>query len=347
MFGVLKPALGHVSSESKQLYHSTYCNLCASLSASGAGILNRFFLIHDVVTIDWLLAEEDESDHHVFACANCVKGGVIGKTSQVSSHQQFLAAISTYICGIKINDDAIDSPKLKNKSAALLYRPMMKKAEALLNKLNTLEGFSACLSLNSTNEARLVMAIDKACEPTEKFYELMTLEIAKTHSTLPQSTIELLGKYLGRCVYLLDAIEDMDEDREEKQYNVLNLLSSHQQEKKSKQNVMRLCLDFLKPMRLEITDKLTALSDSLKFNSLREKWESLFIGIEDQLSRLIKPLNDNNLINILASFSTLTRCVRCSQLSIDNDDFDCMGRIKKICGDLTSGGCPCKDCLPK
>ena len=322
MFGVLRPALGHVSPANKQLYHAAYCNLCASLSASGAGTLNRFFLIHDVVTIDWLLTEDDATDQHPFSCANCVKGGVIGKTHRVSAHQTFLAALSTYMCGVKINDNAIDSPKLKHKALAVLYRPMMKKAEQVLTSMNALQALRSCLSVNEKNEAAGVSALSQACEPTETCYTLATLEIAKTRSTLPQSTIELLGRYLGRCVYLVDAIEDMDEDVKEKRYNVLNLISRQEHSTRFKRDVIAECLHFLKPMRLEITDKLRSLPDDLRFHSLPEKWESLFLSIENQLSKLITPLNDSRLVNMLASFSSasITNCATGSCLSIEVGD---------------------------
>lgn len=303
MFGVLRPVLSHVSSECKQLYRTTHCNLCASLSASGAGVFNRFFLVHDFVTIDWLLAEEKKSDKHSFACLNCLKGGVIGKTKQIPAHQKLLAAISTFVCGVKINDNAFDSPKLTNKSLVLLYRPFMKKAEALLNEINLLDKLQALIALNQHNETQRVMTIAKACEPTEQSYALLTVEIAKTHSTLPQSTLGLLGRYLGRCVYLLDAIADMDQDRKTNQYNILNILAQSDRSGNAKQNAITKCLRFLKPMRLEITENLGLLYANPSSDRLRKKWESIFISIESQLSTLIKPLNDHCLVSLLSSFS--------------------------------------------
>lgn len=308
MFGVLTPALNSVSAESKQLYHQIYCNLCASLSASGRGVWNRFFLVNDVVTVDWLLTEEENEKNCAFECKNCVKGGVIGRKNRVLPHQTLLAALSTFVCGIKINDDARDTPKLKYKLRALLFRPMMKKAESSLRKFNLLDKLNHYLEHDKRNETQCLSNIDQACEPTEKCYELLTVEIAKKNSTLSQSTLELLGRYLGRCVYLLDAMNDMEKDRATHQYNVLNALSIHLDDHEAKRHIMGKCLEFLKPMRLEITEKLKELPDTLKFKFLQEKWESLFWSIESQLSDLITPLNDSQLLNILSSFSVGSKC---------------------------------------
>lgn len=304
MFGVLKPSLSHVSAENQKLYHTSYCNLCASLSASGTGVLNRFFLINDIVTIDWLLTEQEKSDHHVYACNNCVKSGVIGKKRKTTSHQKLLAAMSSFISGVKIKDNVLDEPTLTSKSIAFVCKPVMKKAEATLEEFAILHQLQHWVSVNNDNESQQVSEMSKAAEPTEKFYELITLEAAKTLSTLPKTTISLLGRYMGRCVYLIDAIADMDEDQEKQQYNVLNLLSANQPMAKAKKKAIKLSLDFLKPMRLEITEKLSVLPQGLHAMAIQEKWESLFIHIESQLLKLIEPLNDQTLLHCLSSFSS-------------------------------------------
>jgi len=316
MFGALKPVLGHVPKECKQLYTSTYCNLCAALSASGAGAWNRFFLVNDVVTIDWLLAEANTCEDHAFACYNCVKGGVLGRKNKVSERQAFLAAVSSYVCGVKIKDNAIDDPKLKNKSLAMVYRPIMKKAESTLQRLGLLDKLKTYQVMDRENEINHVSRLDQACEPTERCYQLLTMENAKQISSLPSSIVALLGQYLGRCVYLLDAIEDMDEDKKKNQYNVLNQLSTSQPLTNTKELVIGQCLDFIKPLRIELTEKLALLPDSSTVQTIRKKWESVFISIERQLFKLVKPLNCTALLSNLASFSTLTQgCPQCSSWS--------------------------------
>ena len=321
MFGVLNPALEHVSAECKQRYNSTYCNLCAALSVAGAGVWNRFFLVNDVVTIDWLLAEDEFSDKHAFSCRNCLKGGAVGQKKKVTEHQARLAAISTFTCGVKINDNALDSPNLKNKSLALLYRPMMKKAEKILKKAHILEKIRALLAQDRANESQGIVTLEEACRPTEQCYELMTLEIAKTHSTLPISMQSMLGQYLGKCVYLLDAIADMDEDREKNQYNVLNNLAKGLDPRSAKQEVVAQCLEFIKPMRLEITEQLASLPNAFKYHTLRERCDSLFISTERQLLKLIKPLDEGySLRRMLFSFSAIRVCGSNSTMSFAHLD---------------------------
>lgn len=341
MFGVLRPALGHVSLENKQRYNVIYCNLCAALSAGGAGVFNRFFLVNDVVTIDWLLTDNEQSTQRPFSCKNCLKGGVIGKKKQVLGRQKLLAAISTFMCGVKINDNALDSPKLKNKFMALLYRPIMKKAEGLLRQCHLLDKLQELLILNDQNERQQKTALEEACKPTEHCYSIITQEIAKTYTILPQATIALLGQYFGRCTYLLDAIEDMDADREKNQYNVLNLLSAGKDSPSAKPLVVGTCLEFLKPMRLDITEKLSLLPDSVQFTTLREKCESLFISIENQLLALIKPLNDARLTSLLFSFSNFSGCLTRPNWSVGMDDDTTCGCMRGKGDKCCSGGRPC------
>jgi hypothetical protein len=340
MFGSLKPMFKHVSYESQQLYHAAYCNLCAALSASGAGVWNRLFLVNDVVTLDWLFLENSQSPDHVFSCHNCVKGGAIGQAHKITAHQKLLAAISTFTCGVKIRDNAADDPKLTNRSLALLYRPLMKKAESILGELNILDRINAFISLDHNNEIQQNSNLSEAAAPTEEGYALMASEISQMHSTLPKSLIELLGRYLGRCVYFMDAIKDMDEDKKKNQYNVLNL---NQNVSQSKHEVIESCLLFLKPMRLEITEKLEIHNDLFSSN-LSKKWESLLISIENQFLKLIKPLNDNRLFAIISSFSISH--IHCLKSPIKMDEISC---VPNLCGCIASCVqccCPCCKVCP-
>lgn len=339
MFGVLKPALAHVSAESQQRYHSTYCNLCASLSASGAGVWNRLFLINDVVTIDWLLTEDDTAEPHAFSCHNCLKGGAIGKTRLVSTHQAFLAAVSTFVCGIKINDNAIDNPKWINKSFARLYQPMMRRAEAVLQERRVLNKIKDYLARDREQELQGNTDVEKACQPTEACYELLIIEGAKARSTLPYPLLQRLGQYLGRCVYLLDAIDDMEKDHKKGQYNVLNLQRGTEATP-SKAAVVQTCLELLKPLRLTINEQFALLADALKTTPLHAKWNSLFISIENQLLTLIKPLNNKGLLMILSSFSSAKACPTCSRLPIQ------LGNDVNASGNCFTGSCLCKCCCP-
>ncbi len=332
MFGVLKPALGHVSAECKKLYTSTYCNLCAALSASGAGVWNRFFLVNDVVTIDWLLSETSEIDHQ-FACYNCIKGGVIGKKNKISDHQRFLAAVSSYVCGIKMNDNLADDPRLKNKSLAMLFRPIMKKAEQTLSEFNVLRPLQTFQSMDRQNEIEQVGQLDKASEPTEKCYELLTMEGAKYNASIPKKTIALLGQYLGRSVYLLDAISDMAEDKKKNQYNVLNIMS------RSNDNIQQVigdCINFLKPLRIEINHKLSSLPGTINHLITKKKWNSIMASIDQQLFKQLKPLNCVELLSHFVSCSTIENtCAKCASS---------WSFVMVCCCPCSSCCCPCCSC---
>ena len=350
MFGVLRPSMDSVPTHSKTLYHLSYCNLCAALSASGAGVWNRFFLINDVVTMDWLFTEQETSSQHGFFCNNCLKWGVIGKKNRITPHQSFLAAISSYMCGIKINDNALDEPSLKHKSLAIVYRPIMKKAKKVLKKHILLDQLSAYLALDHENEQANISDLNTACKPTEQCYELVALEIGKTLSTLPEETIGLIGQYLGQCTYFLDAIKDMDEDIEKNQYNVLNLISNDESISNRKPYAVGRCLEFLKPKRIFLTQKLRSLPYHRPTEIVREKLDGLFMGIERQLLALIKPLNDGALMNCLSSFSN-GRCSNWINLGGD-DNRDCLDQSKvfddcfkenPLCGDALKDNPICKE----
>ncbi len=315
MFGVLKPILCGVSAQCKDSYNLTYCNLCAALSASGIGILNRPFLVNDIVTIDWLLRADRDTSGHAFKCYNCAKGGIVGRKKLVSLHQKFLAAVSSYVCGVKLQDNALDSPKLKNKSMVLAYKPIMQKAEAFLTQLNLLDKFKEYQQADRGNELNKIANLQQASLPTERCYELFTLENSKYLTNLPTNILSLLGRYLGRCVYLLDAIADMDKDRKTNQYNVLNMQLAQNNGAYDKAQVVGLCLDYLKPMRHKLAKSLDELSEDFNVELIKSRWNSLFNSIEKQLFKLVKPLNSEKLFKSMATFNPITSCTKCSSWS--------------------------------
>lgn len=333
MFGVLKPVLCSVSERCKESYNLTYCNLCAALSASGAGVFNRFFLVNDVVTIDWLLRADKNGSGYAFKCYNCTKGGVIGRKNSVSAHQKFLAAISSYACGVKLRDNAVDNIKIINKFMSFAYKPIMNKAELFLAQFNILEKLQDYQKLDREQEVKKNSDLETASLPTELCYELVTLEDSKYLTKLPQNILSLLGRYLGKCVYFLDAIADMDKDKKTNQYNVLNLKIEQSNGAYDKVKVVGLCLDSLKPMRHDLAVLIDSLPKEFNIDLIKSRWNSLFNGIERQLVRLIKPLNSVELFANMATYNPMSSCAKSSSWS----------SIYACCC-CNCGGCGCGCC---
>ncbi len=340
MFGILKPSFKYLPAESKALYHASYCNLCAALSATGCGALNRFALINDVVTIDWLLTETKISKEHPFACQNCKKLGVIGKKSQVTEHQKFLAAVCSFTVGVKLKDNALDEPSFKTKVRALAYFPAMRKAKKSLKGFKLLDKFKYNLELEACYEAEKTSQLSKACLPTENCYELFTLEASKALSSLPKPTISLLGRYLGRYVYLYDALEDMDEDLASGRYNALNANVDYQGEPEKKELAAKRLLMALKGMHLELFERIASLPRELSADRLRMKWESLLLGIEERLFDLVRPMNSLDLSARLRAFAVISEGVRGLIKPMLDDS---MNPFKgcPLCESPEGGGCDC------
>ncbi len=306
MFGLLKPSLKHLSSVHRALYHASYCNLCAALSASGFGAVNRFFLVNDVVMLDWLLTETAESSHHPFACNNCRKGGVIGKKAKVTEHQKRLAAVCSFMVGIKLRDNAKDLPTLRSKVYAWAYFPLMRKARRSLQAFDMLSKLEAQIKLGELRESQEASHLLQATEPTEKGYTLLMLEAGKSLSTLPEDILRLGGRYFGRYVYLYDAVQDMDEDLKTNQYNVLNLSVDYKGETAEKEHAVSRMLDALKSMHLELFEKISRLPRSVSTDNIRVKWENVLFSIEERLFHLIHPLNSRELSRVLSSFAVVS-----------------------------------------
>ncbi len=351
MFGLLKPALGHVSTEARKLYYSCYCNTCAALSASGAGALNRFFLVNDVVTVQWLLTPNANPKEQPFACKNCVKGGAIGKKDQITPLQTFVAALSSYVIGIKIKDNQLDDPKFKHKLLAKMYHPVMKKAKKNLLTMGVLDSFEQFVSSDRKNETNENADLGLASGPTEACYAMATQVIGEKLSDLPKDLLGKIGAFFGRSVYLMDCMKDIEADRQKGDYNVLNLLKDSKGRALSNHEAIAEGVKAIRHAKINLSEEISALSGSRSITSVSKKLDSIFISIGHQLKQLVKPLKDKSLTQSLNAFMAGSFCQRCqpkgSKLGLDPgcDPME-LCPCKICCGALSDCCCSCPCCDP-
>jgi hypothetical protein len=300
MFGVVKANLNYLSQFDKKAYNSTYCNLCASISQSGRSALGRFFLVFDVATVDWLLEDETTPSLKPFKCNNCIKGGTIGKKKRLTNHLSLLAAISNYMIGVKLTDERQDTVRLnlKTRLITLFYNPLFKKAKRTLDGFALLSPLNDSVIDNQLNEDENCSNITEASFPTERGYIAMCKAIAKSKRVLSEQYASLLGQYLGRCVYLYDALIDMDKDEKKGEYNVLNnqsmpLLTRDEK----KQACFKLCMAHIKPLKDELLAKILTMSKSTKARAL-----NVITVMDVGFIRYAKTLGDSALLEGLMRF---------------------------------------------
>jgi hypothetical protein len=79
----------------------------------------------------------------------------------------------------------------------------------------------ACLSIQSELEAAKTPEIDRAADPTGRFMSALLDFPSVTKET--SETLRRLGYHLGRFIYIVDAVDDLEQDRKNGAYNPLLL----------------------------------------------------------------------------------------------------------------------------
>ena len=220
MLGNVMPYKCELSGESSEKYSAMYCGLCKTLGRR-YGVLSRFALNYDMVFIAMLYDELNDIQPSINSegCfANPVKKKSVAKGSAGLEYASDMLVMLIYY---KLWDNIYDDGFFK-KIGNMFLLPFVyfkfKKAKKL--RPNT-----AALIKEQTDLQRLFekenSPLDKLCLPTCN----MTKEILQG-CTKDENLKEACGKFgffMGRVIYLLDALKDREEDEKEAKFNIFNL----------------------------------------------------------------------------------------------------------------------------
>ena len=218
MFGYVRPVLNELTQGQKDSYQSAYCGLCHALGRRH-GWLARFTLNYDFTLLALLHYGCSGSD--AVECRRCPAHPFRKKKSCLCGEPLEAAADESMILiWHKLSDDVADGNLITGLPARLL-RFLLRKAyrraaEARpefdagvrreMERLNRLEGErSPQLDRVADTFAKILAAASADCaEPAHR------------------RAMEQLLYHLGRWVYLVDAWDDLNEDRKAGRYNPLD-----------------------------------------------------------------------------------------------------------------------------
>ncbi len=215
MFGYVRPNPDTLPEEAKTRYEAVYCGLCQTMGKRYGGF-SRLFLNYDFALLAMLLASPDEQGET--GCPKCPRHPIEGKTAcETGPWLERAAGESVILTYWKLWDTVADSgffAGLSARFARLLLRRGYQKARraypdfdrqvsALLKELDDLEKEN-CSQLDQVADcfARLLRAAAPA--------------IGKQERDRP---LEQLLYHLGRWIYLIDAVDDLEEDRQSGRYS--------------------------------------------------------------------------------------------------------------------------------
>lgn len=217
MFGYVRPLLSLLSEEEQNAYQGAYCGLCHALGAR-YGFLSRFTLNYDFTFLAILFAEEGRADRCLRRCpAHPLRKS---RLCLCGSPLDGAADASLILTWYKLRDDVLDKgffPGLPSRFLSWIYSRPARRA------MTVAPDFAAQVEkgLDRLHELEQVRSpeLDRAADA---FACILKAAAPRSEDMARRRALEQLLYHLGRWIYLADAWDDLEEDREKGSYNPLD-----------------------------------------------------------------------------------------------------------------------------
>ena len=237
MFGYIRPDTGELKTKELALYRSVYCGICRC-GGKRISVFTRFLLNYDFVFLAVVrlgVTGEKYSVKQRRCFASLKKRGVMEPNSAL----EFTSAAFGNLVYYKALDDISDEKGAKRFFTRLLlplFRRMAKKSEKIYPGLG--EIIKHPLSELSELEKSGCDVPDKAAD----CFARITASLASFGLDGTEKRVaEDIGYHIGRFVYLADAADDMEADKNKNRYNPFNF--AYQNEHPDKAFIRRTLLD--------------------------------------------------------------------------------------------------------
>lgn len=213
MFGYIVVNQPELRIREFDVYHSYYCGLCRVLKKK-YGRVGQMTLSYDMTFVLMLLSGLYEPET-VCGKSRCIMHPGKKHEYRYNELTEYVADMNMLLTEYKCMDDWKDDKKhLRLLLARILKR---RTGESRRKYARKLEEISAAMEELSQAEEQGVTDLDRMAGG---FGRVMALILAWRKDEW-ESSLQRLGFYLGKFVYLLDAYEDIEEDLKKGRYNPL------------------------------------------------------------------------------------------------------------------------------
>lgn len=247
MFGYIKPHSPELKVKEQEAYRAVYCGLCKELGRS-YGQLSRMTLSYDFAFLS-VLAMAVKGEMVEFRQERCMVHPLKKRNiCQPCGSLELSAAMAIILLYHKLQDNIADGDAAE-KAACLLALPAAKAAyEKAVEKLPALAKLTEeQMAAQSVLEKDNCSSIDRAAEPTAKILEAVLGGLSEDGTQ--QLVLKRMGYLLGRCIYLIDALDDLEDDIQHNNYNPFRYCNAQDGESPQEQAVASLYLTIAELIR--------------------------------------------------------------------------------------------------
>lgn len=215
MFGYVRPLIPELKVRELEDYKAVYCGLCRTMGKR-YGLLARFTLNYDFTFLAMVLAYQ--ADPCSFSLCRCPAHPLKKRKTCLQMPALDVAADESLILSYqKLRDDVADNGffgGLGARVAAWLLKPAYQKAAKARPEFD--RAVTACLKDLHALEQERTKSLDR---PADAFARILQAAAPDTKDASRDRAMSQMLYHVGRWIYLVDAWDDLDEDRKKREYN--------------------------------------------------------------------------------------------------------------------------------
>ena len=277
MFGYIKTDVPNMYVKDTVLYKAMYCGLCKSL-AHTCGCKSRFLLSYDLTFLSLLLHNVINSDVVIKKERCAVHWLTKRPVAQRDELTERIAALNVLLACYKIKDDITDEHKggLKDKFFGRAFKKAKKKEPQLDEIIKT--NYKQLVKLENCG----CDSVDISADPFGKMIRQIVTCLAGDNNS---EDLERLSYNLGKWIYLIDALDDIDKDVKKKNYNVFTLCYKVN----SKKELIDKNGSEIKYIFTTILSDIKACSEKIEYNFNHDLSDNILIcGIKEQTKKVME-----------------------------------------------------------
>ena len=214
MFGYIYVNEQELKLKEYTVYRSFYCGLCHNLKQR-YGRTAQMMLNYDLTFLALLLSGLYEPDTESFE-KRCIPHPVKKHKMVENEAVDYAADMCVLVSYQKLKDDWDDEKKQTRRAAAAMLRPAYEKvAEKYPRQVKAIE---ENIRLLHEAEHQNCKDIDYVAGLTGKFLA----ELFVWKDDIWQDELRTMGFFMGKYIYLMDALEDVEQDKKNKNYNLFS-----------------------------------------------------------------------------------------------------------------------------
>lgn len=294
LFGYVTPLKGELKVKDFGRFKCYYCGLCCHIKKQ-FGNIPRLALNYDMTFLGLLLdginPDEIEVSSHRCMLHPTEKKTVIYNNKAIS----YAAYINIALFYYKLVDDVQDDKSLKSKIYASILSPYRKKFPESVIKTDF--EIKKCLNeLSILEHSKSFSSLDEICDPFSRLvgavFKNYPYELINDCDEL-RDILYILGYSIGKWIYLIDALDDLKKDMENKKFNPLDFLYN-------KDNIIY--EDFIESIKPRVEFTILSCGYSIKENlmklDLKRNKDILYniveLGLMDKYIKVINHPDNTN-----------------------------------------------------